>query len=331
MVPWAVSAVSGSQVWVLGTVGCGENQCPAVVFGSQDGGRAWSRLATPGVMVGWPGTIGVDRVEVSGLTFADPLNGWMWGPGLWSTHDGGRTWTDLRPAGSVLSVKTSNGTVWVLTGDCVGGPPCRSYALRRAPVARDSLVGIALPARLTGMAPALAVSGRRVVLLDNTDPAPGHDMSVLLSSPDGGAHWNRRPGPCFRDFGGGLWLVADVVWAVCPTGMLAGIWRSTNDGPFRSADGRSRPWPNFVSVVATGPDTAVAASFGVFRTTDAGAHWQSSRSGHSTDGGARWFSFSFPDPREGWGLVNDDGTVSLVRSIDAGRSWTDVSLRDRLA
>jgi photosystem II stability/assembly factor-like uncharacterized protein len=111
------------------------------VYGTRDGGRSWSKLATVPVKYG-DGNMSV--------TFADARHGWFAeltaGMGqhageLFATSDGGKTWTkaadlapgDTAPFGGQLTAEP-NGTIWLNAGQraaaYVGGPSflwlCRS-------------------------------------------------------------------------------------------------------------------------------------------------------------------------------------------------------------
>ena len=47
--------------------------------------------------------------------FADERNGWVFGIGMWATHDGGATWRPLdSPYGNVLSLEAAAGRVWAI-------------------------------------------------------------------------------------------------------------------------------------------------------------------------------------------------------------------------
>lgn len=44
---------------------------------------------------------------VSEVRFADLLDGWVFGPALFATHDGARTWQQVTLGGSVVALETS--------------------------------------------------------------------------------------------------------------------------------------------------------------------------------------------------------------------------------
>lgn len=89
--PVALSAISESVFWVLGSVGCeGESACQAVILRTLDAGRTFQRTPAPR-MVYLDGTGTGERLLVNEVRFADASDGWVFGQfgPMWSTHDGG--------------------------------------------------------------------------------------------------------------------------------------------------------------------------------------------------------------------------------------------------
>ena len=120
--PMSATFVSAEKGWVLGSIPCGTARCPAIVR-TLDGGVTWSSIGVPGTKVGGraPGSIG-GSAGISSLRFADPLDGWAFGPELWATHDGGVTWEQVSivglPAGAtVAALETASGTVHAVLYD----------------------------------------------------------------------------------------------------------------------------------------------------------------------------------------------------------------------
>src|SRR3954451_8656264 len=103
----SISWVSAKQGWVLGAATCGGKTCSDVV-GTTDGGGSWSLLGkvpAPISVVGEPAGAGV-----TDLRFVTPAVGWAFGPRLFVTTDGGRSWRAVTTPDSgkqVLSLATS--------------------------------------------------------------------------------------------------------------------------------------------------------------------------------------------------------------------------------
>jgi hypothetical protein len=71
--------------------------------------------------------------SVSTVRFADGFDGWAFGPGLWVTHDGARTWRSLDVGGAVLALAASGGRVNAIVANCPSNTTCagrRSTARR---------------------------------------------------------------------------------------------------------------------------------------------------------------------------------------------------------
>ncbi len=72
---------------MLGTATCGSGSCPSLVR-TNDGARTWLGIPGPDTHAASEQSGGVAKVR-----FADPDNGWAFGPELWVTHDGGTRWS----------------------------------------------------------------------------------------------------------------------------------------------------------------------------------------------------------------------------------------------
>ena len=70
---------------------------------THDGGEGWRRIHVPSVSL-------VDNPYdggVTGITFANPRDGWLWGSQVWSTRDGGLHWTRAHVAGQATGLVVS--------------------------------------------------------------------------------------------------------------------------------------------------------------------------------------------------------------------------------
>jgi photosystem II stability/assembly factor-like uncharacterized protein len=52
---------------------------------------------------------------VGAIVFADAHNGWLYGPGLWSTHDGGVHWTRIALDKPVYAITVAGGSAYAMT------------------------------------------------------------------------------------------------------------------------------------------------------------------------------------------------------------------------
>jgi photosystem II stability/assembly factor-like uncharacterized protein len=122
--PWAASFVSPSTGYVLGTLGCGFETydpaygCRLVIVATRDAGASWRRVRAPQApLVDNPFNGGV-----TGITFANARDGWLWGSQLWSTRDGGLHWTREHIAGQVMGLVVSGQWAYLSSSRPVGGP-----------------------------------------------------------------------------------------------------------------------------------------------------------------------------------------------------------------
>src|SRR5207244_6642637 len=135
-------------------------------------------------------------------------------------------------------------------------------------------------------------------------PANGpvrHDE--LARSQDAARTFVTGAGPCFPGLGGELAPTStQVVWAVCPGGMLAGASRSTNGG-ISFARLRTPPLVNSAQLAPASESTAVLArgvGARLLRTIDGGNTWNSPKTPErATD--IMWVGFT--DARVGAALA----------------------------
>jgi hypothetical protein len=322
--PVSVSAISAQRVWVLASVDCSARFCPSRLFRSADGGRSWQKLPPPPPQV----AINGGTHHVSAIRFANPRDGWMFGSQLWATHNGGRSWRRLTVHGGVDQLVVVGRTVWIVRSRCVPDQGCHSFALLRADVATNRFRVVRLPHPLhhLGAVPALGGRGRTVAVLNNPKPSPAHDADQLEISTDDGAHWSVRSGSCYRELGGQVAPAGGVVWAVCPTGMDAMVYRSTG-GAFAALQPDGRTLPNTIAVAALSPDSAVASVLGrrAYWTNDGGMKWTRARlPTRGRFGGLG--AMTFPDAKHGFAVFFGPTYSAVIKTDNAGHRWVHVRL-----
>jgi len=325
--PVSFTAVSDSDYWLLGTIPCRAGSCYAILR-TTDGGRSFTRVPAPGLRAG--------RGVVPTLRFADRRDGFAFvaGPGgaLYATHDGGTTWRRLA-LGNVLAFATAGGNAYVVTARC-SLQACTGYRFRRSPVSANVWSEAAMPFASDGSALDLAAHGSSVWLLGTPAGEGRWRSDELARSTDGGRTFVTSPGPCTPGLGGDLAPTsAGVVWAVCPTGMMAAAWRST-DGGRTFARLTTPPLVNSAALAPASRDTAVLARNGarsrLLRTTDGGATWTAP----STPGTPTFMPWiGFTDAHVGAALVQTRYDTSTKREIevlwrttDGGAHWSEVRL-----
>jgi photosystem II stability/assembly factor-like uncharacterized protein len=299
---------------VLGDYRCGAGWCNALVR-STDAGKHFVGVGLPSFPT---------QGATASVSFANARDGFayvLYGTGpLYVTHDGGKSW-QAGPKGGVLGFGTGGGWAYVAT---------RRHGIERSPVSHGAWrQALRLATQhLTG----IAARGARVWLVGPPRRQPDYD-SIWIST-NHGRTFTTKPGPCFFDLGGKLESAGrGVVWAVCPTGMMAGLWRSSDDGAsFSSFSAERRPLllPNAAEIAASTPRDAVLSreDGSLLRTTDAGRHWNPVP---NTADVTEVFWLHFTTARLGAAVVQTrhESAVraELWRTTDGGATWLAVPIR----
>ena len=316
--PEAVTAVSESQYWVLGTAGdC--TSCPPLIWHTTDAGQTFTSIPAPPTQ--FANASQGATTSVSDLRYADGVDGWAFGPGLWATHDDGGQWRSIDLQGDVVDLEPgAGGYVYAVVDLCVmGGNGVCPLEVVRSTAASDAWSVVLTLSDEGEPPPSLGVHGADVWLLGGTG---------LWRSLDDGASFDQLPTPCSADLGGTIDPVtASVVWAFCPTGLEGGPWVSTDGGAgFRSAYG-NEVWSNSAKVSALSASNALLTGIGGLDETNNGG--ASYRTVPAFGGSGAWW-LGFTDASVGYAWVADqlpEGTqLQLWRTTDGGARWTLVNL-----
>src|SRR5450759_5162413 len=325
--PLSVTFVSADMGWVLGSASCGSNTCPVVVR-TLDGGRTWQRSAAPDTSLVATGDYQAGS-GVSNLRFADPLDGWAFGPGLWATHDGGKTWKQLTipglPGAAVAALEASAGAVQVVAYD--GNT---TFRIASSPVSSDAwlLSGRKVPVG------AGQVQEVQLVLQGAAGWVLEDDRVVTAGARLVGGSWEAWQPPCLT-FGLARLAAANAreLNAVC----TVGVWGPAPSGQqgdhlYRSSDGG-------LTFAETGPQLSVSGPIAAPSTSTIVASGGQSQIVVSVDGGLTWKAASFPaqgtsfyvrylgftTATQGVLLTSDDGGHGqLLMTRDAGHTWVPV-------
>lgn len=340
-VPESFTAVSPSRWWVLGSVPCGSRECPGILA-TADGGATFRRLPAPGGPFG-PGWR--SPPAAGGIRFADPRDGWVFGPALYATHDGGRHWTRIALPGQVTGLEPGLGVVFAIVspptprcataGTCTGSTPAPQL-WRASPSGDRWNADPAAGAVSTG----LATRGRSVWVIDSMSTRDGPAIGThLLHSADGGSGFAPEPG-VIPGIACSYSPASDtVVWSYCSGGHFMYAYRSADAGAHFTAAGpgetvRATPngYPNGSSLEAASATTAVAADGSpggpLIRTIDAGRTWRVVQA--PPDGSGTWSLIGFTTPEDGYALRTHDGatyrttTASLWHTTNGGKTWAPV-------
>jgi photosystem II stability/assembly factor-like uncharacterized protein len=335
--------VSDERGWALTAVPCRPGLCPRVAA-TTDGGRTWRALPAPPGLIQSGTTDCTHLACVSQVRFATATVGYLFGPALFQTSDGGRTWRRV-PSSPVEALEPAAGTVIRVVYDYTGCPgPCTRTVqeaaagqstwrtlLRITPGMGDSRDVLAQVIRLGAAVSYVPVYG-------DLAAGVGSQHTVIFRSADGGTTWRRLADPC----GGAGPTVRDTVGlAAAPGGFVAALCvPRTVTGPksvVTSGDNglswsAPRPVPGsgryFLNLIAAAsPDRLVVATgdagggpLALFVSTDGGRRWSTAVSG-TAPGNPQGLSASFltlEDLRVGWWISDPR---DMWTTSDGGLHW----------
>jgi photosystem II stability/assembly factor-like uncharacterized protein len=298
-----VSFVDPRHGWAVGET-C-SLRCRTVVRRTSDGGRSWQPAATlPG---DWEAEgDGQNPGQVDRVSFADEKHGWLYGPNVWQTDDGGATWRHLPRIREVTDVEPRGRVVWMRAYD----PP----AVWRGTIGGDDL------AVVPGSDQA-SLRGGTFVALDeevayHLESLAVTDLTDVFSSThDGGVTWTRDASRCKRGYATLAAHARDRLWLVCGS-----FVKDTAQTLLRSDDG-GRTWRHVPlpgrggavgDIVAFSDSYAwrSGANAGLLVTRDGGTTWQAAAVTGKVS------ALTFTDDRHGWAIA--DGV--LWRTTD-GNGW----------
>ncbi|HEX6755972.1 MAG TPA: hypothetical protein VF109_08495 [Mycobacteriales bacterium] len=324
----SITRVAGGVTYALGSAPCTARPCTSVVR-STDGGRTWRGVPAPRVpLPAAPESRDPGTGAVRELRFATARDGWAFGGGLWSTHDGAASWRKVDAGGSVLDLATDGTTAYALVATCPpDGSSCGGTRLLSAAATGDAfrtVAGVSLPATGYGTV-SVGAAGAVVSVSGGTYVAPK------------GGGWHRADPRCPDAPAAEVLAAAGdaAVVAFCG-GVAAG---SSYFTVRRSADG-GRTWttvPGRAVQVPNGLLTFTAASSDVLAIASASRDLRGGLK-VSGDGGRTWSAASLPATPAGWRYVGASGARTLVAlaepaqpaywtSGDGGRTWSRTAVR----
>lgn len=337
--PSSVTFVSTRTGWVIGQAGspgnCATDYCTSVAR-TTDAGRTWSGVPAP--LTGAPdGATGVGQIR-----FLNLRDGWAFGPGLFVTHTGGKTWTPVSTHGlRVTDLETVGKRVYALWASCTGtgaayASGCSAFTLYSASAGGGAWAPVGpattgLAGRASGEAPSLVLTGSRGYLL-----AP--DGTLYAGPIDGSAPWQKTgsiPAACGADNG----PPGALIGAVSASDLILAclIPRSYNEPAvpaeqkliYSSADGGAS-WNRTSTAPASGTAASLAASpaatmmlatsRGIELLPPGGTAWRAATlTGATPAGGFSYVGMTTDD--QGIALPADTGDGTVWFTFDGGQTW----------
>jgi hypothetical protein len=334
--PTSVTFADKTQGAVLGTTtsGCAAGLCTAVAA-TQDYGKAWTQMGGPDA--GPPnGSAGVSQIRL--LYIHD---GWAYGPALYATHTGGRSWHRIRVPGRVLDLATIQGRAFAVVAQCTGSGPdyasgCTSFQLYSSPES------------INNWQPVPGASGRVAEApggLQLTDHA-GYLLAggLLFTGPVTGGGWHQvsvasaGAPTCLRGAGSGaepalggliapylsagvqaLYLACQAPGGANSPGAVT-LYASANSGSTWQQQGTGQVRGTATSLAdITGSSLVLATTKGIFYSANAAA-WRPAR----IAGGAPAGGFAFigmTTNAEGIAVPADSSRGELFITGDGGLTW----------
>ncbi|MHB1969994.1 MAG: hypothetical protein ACYCPK_07180 [Acidimicrobiales bacterium] len=316
--PLSVSFPTARRGWVLGTVSCSLRPACVQLRTTRDGGAAWTVDPLPEALLKivdqrYHKTIAALNSTGLNVRFANAHDGWIyatvenfdyfggittsrWLVILWSTHDGGATWTRVKPPGidsqgPLFDLEASPYEAYLL------GEGARGTAvLVESPVQRDhwSVVSTPpLPPATGGSATTgnLVVSGHAGWLVEGGDR--GITGSLRLSP---GGEWTTWTPPCAAVGNSYVVPVASDARHLDVVCEIGGVF--------------AQPSP-------TAPPGATPGSWWLYASTNAGSSFRAVREVHGVNG--YFAALASPTPHSVLFLYDSGSGLEMVRSSDGGR------------
>jgi photosystem II stability/assembly factor-like uncharacterized protein len=349
--PIDLTFVSTVQGRALGTADClsGPGRCTAMAH-TLNGGLSWTSTTPPPANIYIPDAGGCAAPCISSIRFATLLIGYAFGNALISTSygteaffmttDGGQTWR--REPGGADALETLDGNVIRVTdpGNC---PPGCAYEVETAPIGSSQWQHVTLPGPAgSGDSVRLARTGKHAFIQSYGNMAGGAPaVSVLWSSSDDGATWARHSEPCLQDGTRFTGEVDSTDLTTAPDGSLTilCVHRATGDGfTITSSDDGITFYRAPQSLGAAGASLVGAASVTVlfvdsdmlYRSSDAGAHWQRTQQNSVGPLTASWIGFqslTIGHVIEPGATQSNLNPSAIWTTRDAGKTWADYVFR----
>jgi len=325
----SITFVSPKDGFVLGSAPCLSARPCTVILRTSDTGRTWQRIPAPAADVGADNAPG----SVSHIRFATTTDGWVYGPDLWATHDGGLRWSKIHVDGQVEDLEASAGVAHYIV--LVSGDTPAQHELASTPIGHEAweLSANSLDQGAAPVADAhIVLQGRRGWVLVNARTV---DAGARLT-PDGWVLWHP---PCADVFGPAALMAptAGEVIALCSEGAWGGdkppsnhLYFSANGGDSFARVRTDVPSPSLEAAAANADTVVVGRSskdkYELVATFDRGHTWTTVFSTAVVD---PIVDLGFTTPDQGVAIQPDADhhTSRLLLTTDGGHHWRALPIR----
>jgi len=323
--------------WVLGTLSapCAASGCLALAR-TDDTGATWYRVPAPQTGTATAST-GVSQVR-----FLNRVDGWIFGPELWWTSDGGQHWQQVDTGGRrVVSLEAVADRAFAVFASCPvsrplipngGAGDCLSYQLYSAVAGTSAWQPV--PGAADGAGTGTVVLGHSTGYLLGVK---GSTVTLSSGPVSGGGAWTAVTGPCLPGGAGTgapvpappvlATAAADSLFAVC-TAPSAAAGQTTPVKKIETSSDGGRTWhvsgtapiPGSANSVAAAPGggmLVIATSTGLYVSGDGGASWQLALTG--PPGGFGYVGMT--DVLQGFAIPVVPGQQGILFTRDGGTSW----------
>ena len=278
---------------------------------------------------------------VEAIRFGSALDGWVFGPALYATHDGAATWHQVSLPGPVTDLAASDGQAFALVSNCPNATPECHTALPATATLWHAASNSDQWSEVPGVTGVGGGPGESIYLHGTSgwvvlDDVTTTDQTSELYYTANDATWHRIANPCSGATPGigSIAAVASTVGFLCNGEGSAGSDRKTlvlsSDGGNTTRLGGMPPFEgDGGTLAALNPNTWVLANFSdasrFHRSTDGGATWTTTVT--LNDGGEGFRDFGFTTASQGVAIHGWQTTSpQLIISRDGGTTWNPVAL-----
>ena len=342
-----LTLVSVTMGWALAAAPCDPGLCPRIAR-TDNGGRSWTALPGPPAYLSTSssGTYCSRQPCVDHLRFATATIGYLFGPSLLITRNGGVTWTRVTsPPVESLEPGAGQGVRVVYNHDGCPGPCQRK--VEAAPAGSEDWRVLLTIGQVSSDAVSSQVvrSGHEAIyvpIYGNLAAGAGTQQTTIFRSLDAGHSWVRLADPC----GGTAAQVRDAIdLAAAPGGVIAVLCTTRDGGSFSvrtsTDDGTTwrprAPVPTSEQFLPGRIAAASATDLAISNNVGGGSGSFTYRLMLSTDGGTHWSTVVSDREQLHPTTPNYGGYLGFQNSLvgrwvgyphaiwtttDGGRNWT---------